>query len=61
MGDDLALDMSGMKIFFHGQELKVAKEIDIPSDVEVPDELPPGYINAFRNRTIWVRRRIATD
>ena len=47
MGDDLALDMSGMKISFHGQELKAVKEINIPSDVEVPDELPPGHINAF--------------
>ena len=62
MGDDLTLDMSGMKISFHGQELKTVKEINIPSDVEVPDELPLGHINAFPDEahgsiTLKLKRR----
>ena len=47
MGDDLNLDMSGMKISFHGQELKAIKEITIPPDVELSGDLSSGHINAF--------------
>lgn len=44
----MALDVSGMKISFHGQELKAVKEISIPPDMELPEELPPGgHINGF--------------
>lgn len=47
MGDDLNLDMSGMKISFHGQELKAIKEITIPPDVELSGDLSSGHISAF--------------
>ena len=38
MGNDM-LGMSGMKIFFGGQELKAVKEITIPPDVELSGDL----------------------
>ena len=49
MDNDLTLDMSGMKIFFGGQELKAVKEITIPPDVELSGDLSKGHINAFPN------------
>jgi len=49
MGDDLNIDFSGMKIFFGGQELKAVKEITIPPDVELSEDLSSGHINAFPN------------
>lgn len=47
MGDDLDFDVSGVKIFFRGQELKNVKEIRIPPDIEMPEQLSAGQIHAF--------------
>lgn len=47
MGDDMNLDISGMEIFFGGQELKAVKEITIPPDVELSGDLSNGHIYAL--------------
>ena len=49
MGDDLKIDMSGMKIFFGGRELKELKEvheIHAPPDMEIGD-LTKGHLQAL--------------
>ncbi|MBQ8698339.1 MAG: hypothetical protein IJ521_05015 [Schwartzia sp.] len=37
MGDDLNFDMSGMRIFMGGKELKEVHEITVPPDVKLSD------------------------